>query len=561
MSVEVNIIFREKPSAIVVPAEAIAGDWVQTVDDGEVRRVPITVGIRGNRNTEIIGDVSRGTTVLSPARRDLADGARIRIDNSLTRAVEAVATSEPADQPVATPEACRSRRGHHIYSHGPRRCGDFGSHVRPHRLRRQRRTSQHHQPVTAVKLIFNIAWTHVSSRVRQTLVGMAGVSMGVGFTIMMAGLMQGSQIDFLRQLVDTMPHITVEDERRSVPTQPAEQEYGAVQMSDIANVGRRPGIKYPESVMSSLRSWIPGDVAPSVRTTAIINHGGARIGITLTGIDPRRELQVSKLAAQMREGKLDDLSRASNGVIIGEALAEKLGLKTGNSVLLVGGQGVQLNSTVTGLFRSGLKRVDESQIYSLMGPAQVMMGQSGVVNQLRLRLTDPMLAQKVAAQVEAQTGYKSVSWQEANADLLSTFSVRDFIVLTVMGAMLLTSSFATYNIISTITHEKRADIAIMKSLGMREHAVRWIFIIEAAMIGVVGILFGWVLGYLLCYGWSKITIFNPLTGTTVPLQIYYSLMHYVAAGGISLLCCAGAAYFPARKATRVHPVDIIRGAS
>ena len=70
--------------------------------------------------------------------------------------------------------------------------------------------------------------------------------MGVGFTIMMAGLMQGSQIDFLRQLVDTMPHITVQDERRSVPTQPAEQEYGAVQMSDIANVGRRPGIKYPE---------------------------------------------------------------------------------------------------------------------------------------------------------------------------------------------------------------------------------------------------------------------------------------------------------------------------
>ena len=108
-----------------------------------------------------------------------------------------------------------------------------------------------------MKLLFNIAWTHVSSRVRQTLVGMAGVSMGVGFTIMMAGLMQGSQIDFLRQLVDTMPHITVEDERRSVPTQPAEQEYAVVQMSDIANVGKRPGIRYPESVMTSLRSWIP----------------------------------------------------------------------------------------------------------------------------------------------------------------------------------------------------------------------------------------------------------------------------------------------------------------
>ena len=102
MSVEVNIIFREKPSAIVVPAEAIAGDWVQMVDDGQARRVPITVGIRGNRNTEIIGDISKGTTILSPARRDLADGARIRINNSLARAVETVAPNEPvADQPVA----------------------------------------------------------------------------------------------------------------------------------------------------------------------------------------------------------------------------------------------------------------------------------------------------------------------------------------------------------------------------------------------------------------------------------------------------------------------------
>jgi RND family efflux transporter MFP subunit len=102
MSVEANIIFREKPTAIVVPAEAIAGDWVQIIDDGQVRRVPVTIGIRGIRNTEIVGDVAKGTTVLSPARRDLADGTRIRIDNSVAKAVEPIAPSEPvADQPVA----------------------------------------------------------------------------------------------------------------------------------------------------------------------------------------------------------------------------------------------------------------------------------------------------------------------------------------------------------------------------------------------------------------------------------------------------------------------------
>jgi hypothetical protein len=105
MSVEANIIFREKPAAIVVPAEAVAGDSVQMVDDGRIRRVPVTVGIRGSRNVEIIGDVSKGTPVLSPARTDLANGARIRIDNSSARAAEPATVSEPTDQPSAAPEA------------------------------------------------------------------------------------------------------------------------------------------------------------------------------------------------------------------------------------------------------------------------------------------------------------------------------------------------------------------------------------------------------------------------------------------------------------------------
>jgi RND family efflux transporter MFP subunit len=82
MSVEANIIVREKPSAVVVPSEAVAADAVQIVEDGRAQRVPVRVGIRGNRNIEIIGNVSKGAQVLAPARPDLADGARVRVDDS-----------------------------------------------------------------------------------------------------------------------------------------------------------------------------------------------------------------------------------------------------------------------------------------------------------------------------------------------------------------------------------------------------------------------------------------------------------------------------------------------
>jgi RND family efflux transporter MFP subunit len=85
MSVEVNIIFREKPSAIVVPAEAVAGDVVQIVRNGTIERVPVRVGVRGSRNVEIIGDVSRGMAVLSPARVDLADGAKVKTEKNVVR--------------------------------------------------------------------------------------------------------------------------------------------------------------------------------------------------------------------------------------------------------------------------------------------------------------------------------------------------------------------------------------------------------------------------------------------------------------------------------------------
>lgn len=102
MSVEANIIFREKASAIIVPAEAVSGDFVQTIDEDRLVRVPVRVGIRGSRNVEIIGNISRGMTVLSPARPDLADGTRVRVDKS-----KQVTASQEAD-PATTPDPVQS---------------------------------------------------------------------------------------------------------------------------------------------------------------------------------------------------------------------------------------------------------------------------------------------------------------------------------------------------------------------------------------------------------------------------------------------------------------------
>jgi hypothetical protein len=108
MTVEVNIIYREKTATIVVPNEAVSGDAVQVVSNGKVQRVLVTVGIRGSRNVEIIGDVSKDTTVLSPARTDLADGTRVRAANVNVPAKPAPeppveATPDPTPTPAPSP--------------------------------------------------------------------------------------------------------------------------------------------------------------------------------------------------------------------------------------------------------------------------------------------------------------------------------------------------------------------------------------------------------------------------------------------------------------------------
>jgi lipoprotein-releasing system permease protein len=411
-----------------------------------------------------------------------------------------------------------------------------------------------------MNLIADIAWTHVRARVRQTGFAVAGVATGVGFSIMMAALMQGSQDDFTQRLVNTLPHITISDELRHPPRQPAEKLYASAEIHGLTPEARRPGIKNPLASMAALEAWLPGGIAPSVKVQAIIRYANHDVSTTVTGIDPRREAKVSELPKQMRGATLTALYRATNAIVIGDRLAEKIGARIGANITLQTSQGARITAQVVGFFHTGVRQQDEGSAYVLTKTGQILAQQTGLINELRVRLTDPMRSREVAARIESDTGYKSVSWQEAYEDLLSTFIIRNIIMYAVVGAILLVASFGTFNIISTITHEKARDIAIMKSLGLTEFTVRSIFVLEALIIGLAGALAGFLLGYLLCRALGAIRITNPfLDSDRLPLA--YTYVHYLLAGAVALVSSVAAGYQPARKAARGNPVEIIRGAT
>jgi len=411
-----------------------------------------------------------------------------------------------------------------------------------------------------MNLVFDIAWTHVRTRARQTSVAIAGVATGVGFSIMMAALMQGSQDDFVRMLVNALPHIAISDERRSPPTQPAEERFAAAEFHGLKPEVRRRGIKNPLATMAALEAWVPGGFAPSVKVQAIIRYGNRDTGASVTGVDPRREAEVSELPKQMRQGTLASLYRATNAIILGDRLAEKIGARVGANITIQTSEGTRISAQVVGFFHSGVRQTDESTAYVLARTGQILARQLSLINELRVRVDDPMIASEIARRIERDTGYKAVAWQEAHEDLLNAFVIRNVIMYTVVGAILLVASFGTYNIISTITHEKARDIAILKSLGLNERKVREIFVIEALMIGLAGAIAGFILGYLLCYALGSIEFKSPFSDAN-RLPLVFTPWHYLLAAGVALASSLAAGYAPARKAARLHPVEIIRGAT
>ncbi|MFB9263305.1 ABC transporter permease [Bradyrhizobium erythrophlei] len=411
-----------------------------------------------------------------------------------------------------------------------------------------------------MKLILAIAWMHITYRARQTLVAMAGVVTGVGFSIMMAALMEGSQNDFISTLVDALPHISVTDELREPTPQPADLVYSAVEFHGLTPEVRRPGIKNPMATIASLQTWVPGTLTPSVQSKAILRFAGRSLTVSVIGIDPRTEANVSNLATHMREGRLTSLYRASSAILLGDRLARKIGAHVNSNITLVSAEGITLTATVVGTFHSGFRATDETTGYVLLRSAQTLENQTGVVNEIRVRARNPMDARLISERIGEQTGYRSISWQEAQEDLLSAITIRNVLMYTIVSAILLVASFGTYNIISTITREKTRDIAILKSLGFRNRTIKAIFIIEALAIGLVGSALGWGFGYLLTRGMASLEFKSPFSDYN-HLPVLYSIIHYAMATSVALVSSLIAGYFPARAAARVNPVDIIRGAT
>lgn len=414
-----------------------------------------------------------------------------------------------------------------------------------------------------MNLKLDIALTHLKARKRQTLVSVLGVAMGVGFFIAIASLMQGFQEDIVRRVIDNSPHITMKDEFRDPPRQPVELAYagGAIALRGVKPKTEIRGVRRAGQIMQAITTWQGLTVSQVLQGQGFLRYGSKERSATITGIEPDRERLVTRIDKDIVTGSLDALKTAANGIILGRGLARRLALEMNDTVTVTSPTGVIMRMKVVGISHTGVLAFDEVNAYVLLKKNQILQGKTNIVNQLRMRSDDVNASRDLARKVEGRFGYRTESWDEANEGIFGVFFIQNMIMYSVTSAILIVACFGIFNIISTVIFEKTRDIAIMKSMGFAEGDVRTIFLLEGLALGAIGAIIGCALGLALTYMLSIVRF--KATGLVEIQQfiLKWSFWHYVIASMIAMGSAVAAAYIPSRRAAKVNPVEIVRGAA
>ncbi len=411
-------------------------------------------------------------------------------------------------------------------------------------------------------LPLTIALAHLRSRRRQTAVSVLGVALGVSVFIAVTGLMGGFQSFFRGQMIDTNPHIVISDEVRHPAPQPLALLHrgAAVEVHRILPRDPVRGIANAGEILDALAEMPGVAAAPTLRGQMLLRRAGRDYAVSAIGIDPVREMRVTALAKDMKQGSLEALGTRPDGVVMGTALAAKMGAQLGDTISVATTAGGESTLRIVGLFRTGIEQQDLGQVYVSLNRQQSMQARPRVVNEIHIRLDDIERSRELAALFEGRWGYKAAPWEETFARVLEVFVLQNFIIYGSTGSILLVAGFGIFNIISTVVTEKSRDIAIMRSIGMPRGSVVATFVAEGIAVGLLGVAVGWLAGWLAAQGIQTV----PAPGAedpTTKLRVLQTPFTYGLAAAIAMASAVGAAWLPARKAARTDPLTIIRGAT
>ena len=381
---------------------------------------------------------------------------------------------------------------------------------------------------------------------------MAGIALGVAALIVVLSVMNGFQQELRNRILAVASHIEVQ---------------GMPQLVDWPQI----------AAIAKANPRVVG-AAPYVLGQAMLVAGEANRGALIRGIDPALENSVADIGAHMRHGALSDLTPGSFGIVLGGELARGLGVRPGDSVVLITPQGTitpagtlprMKSFKVVGIFEVGMFEFDSGLALVNIEDAKKLYRLDGVSG-VRLKLDDLYAAPLVARDLWQKMPMVAEvrDWTRSHANFFRAVQIEKrvmFIILTLIVAV------AAFNIVSAqvmVVTDKQADIAILRTLGASPSSIMAIFIVQGALIGLIGTLIGVVGGILLAVNVDTVVPFLERLFNTQFLDksIYYisdlpsdlQRADVITIAAIALGLALLATIYPAWKAARVNPADALR---
>ncbi|HTL82938.1 MAG TPA: FtsX-like permease family protein [Bacteroidia bacterium] len=412
--------------------------------------------------------------------------------------------------------------------------------------------------------VFRIALTHLLSKKRQTIVAMLGVTFGIAMFIFQAGLMSGFQSTFIEETVNTTANIRIYNDVQAVRQSiletfhPADDHWYLVHNQKPKD--EDPKVKDGQQIMKIIENdpAVSG-VSPFIGSQALFKLGLAQASGRIAGVDIAKENAIFNVEKHMKEGDILDLETSPNGIILGYGLSIKLGAKVGDNMVIVSPKGNSLDMRVVGIHKSGIVEMDNTRAYINIRNAQKLLGvDNSYITDLNIKLKDINKAEVIAKKYQDEFGFKAQDWKSANENIFGIFKIQNMITYLVISSILIVSGFGIFNILMMIIYEKMPDIAILKATGFKDRDIKKIFLLESLVIGVLGGIIGLILGYTI----QKIvgSIKMDVRGFVAIDRLHFnqSPIFFIVAFCFGLAATALAGYIPARKASKIDAIDIIR---
>ncbi len=414
------------------------------------------------------------------------------------------------------------------------------------------------------KLILNIAIHLLQARLKQTFVAAAGVTFSIAMFIALISFMNGLNDLLDGLMLNKTPHVALYNEVKPSLNQPiliSEKYKNHTHfISSVKPKDRGKSIYNSKKIIRDLKlDKRIIDVAAKINTPVFFNSGTIEIAGIINGIEIDAEEKLFKISDNIIEGNVADLAQR-NSIIIGKGLADKMLLSKGDNISVTSSKGNLSLLKIVGISQIGIVEIDNTFSYTTLETAQKLLNKPvNYITNIQIKLFDMESAPAVSKEFHEKYNTDTIDYQTANAQFETGSSVRTIISYAVGLVLLLVAGFGIYNILNMMIYEKMDTIAILKATGFSGSDVKWIFISLSLIIGFAGGLFGLLFGYLFSLGISYIPFKTPSLPTIKTYPISFDFIYYVISMIFALFTTTIAGFFPAMKASKVDPVEIIRG--